>query len=150
MATGSRTSSRRTSKENDGDHLAEWWQRNAFSCRQFATPTRPWRWGAAIADMNRDGKADLVVAADVAIRVFVGDGAAASSPLPARRIQPGKGPGDWSSPISTATASSMSPRGAWKPISLRSCTGIDNEKLRSHATIRSPRERVRHLKGDRL
>lgn len=31
-------------------------------------------WGAQIADMNRDGKADLVVAADEAIRVFVGDG----------------------------------------------------------------------------
>jgi hypothetical protein len=48
-------------------------------------------WGAQIADMNRDGKADLVVAADEAIRVFAGDGRGGFQPAAGSPYPSGKG-----------------------------------------------------------
>jgi hypothetical protein len=48
-------------------------------------------WGVAIADMNHDGNADLVVAADEAIRVFAGDGRGRFRPIPGSPYRTGKG-----------------------------------------------------------
>jgi hypothetical protein len=48
-------------------------------------------WGAAIADMDRDGKADIVVAAKDAVRVFLGDGQGTFRPAPGSPFFTGKG-----------------------------------------------------------
>jgi hypothetical protein len=44
-----------------------------------------------IADMNRDGHADLVVAADTSIRVMLGDGNGRFKPAPGSPFRTGKG-----------------------------------------------------------
>jgi hypothetical protein len=48
-------------------------------------------WGVEIADMNRDGKGDLVVAADEHIQVFLGDGQGAFHPASGSPFKIGKG-----------------------------------------------------------
>jgi hypothetical protein len=48
-------------------------------------------WGVEIADMNRDKRADLVVAADESIRVMLGDGKGRFSPATGSPFQTGKG-----------------------------------------------------------
>jgi hypothetical protein len=48
-------------------------------------------WGAKVADMNRDGNADLVVAADEHIRVFQGDGRGGFKPAEGSPFKTGKG-----------------------------------------------------------
>jgi hypothetical protein len=48
-------------------------------------------WGTQIADMNRDGKADLVVAADEAIRAFFGNGRGGFQPAAGSPYPTGKG-----------------------------------------------------------
>jgi hypothetical protein len=48
-------------------------------------------WGVEIADMNCDGNADLVVAADESIRVLQGDGSGRFQPAPGSPFATGKG-----------------------------------------------------------
>jgi hypothetical protein len=48
-------------------------------------------WGVEIADMNRDGNADLVFAGDEAIRLFVGDGRGGFQPADGSPYRTGKG-----------------------------------------------------------
>jgi hypothetical protein len=48
-------------------------------------------WGVEIADMNRDGIADLVVAASESIRVLLGDGSGRFAPAEGSPFQTGKG-----------------------------------------------------------
>jgi hypothetical protein len=48
-------------------------------------------WGAEIADMDRDGKADLIVAADEHIRLFLGDGQGTFKPAAGSPYPTGKG-----------------------------------------------------------
>jgi hypothetical protein len=48
-------------------------------------------WGVEVADMDRDGKADLVVAGDVAVHVLVGDGRRGFRPAVGSPYQTGKG-----------------------------------------------------------
>lgn len=48
-------------------------------------------WGVEIADMDRDGNADLVFAADEHIRVFLGDGRGGFRPAPGSPFATGKG-----------------------------------------------------------
>jgi hypothetical protein len=48
-------------------------------------------WGVEIADMNRDGNADLVIAADEHIRVFLGDGRGGFAPAVGSPFPTGKG-----------------------------------------------------------
>jgi len=48
-------------------------------------------WGVEIADMNRDGKADLVIAADESIRLYVGDGHGGFQPGAGSPFKTGKG-----------------------------------------------------------
>jgi hypothetical protein len=48
-------------------------------------------WGVEIADMDRDGNADLVFAANEHIRVFVGDGRGSFKPAPGSPYPTGKG-----------------------------------------------------------
>lgn len=48
-------------------------------------------WGVEIADMNRDGKADLVIAADESIRLFAGDGRGGFKPATGSPFKTGKG-----------------------------------------------------------
>jgi hypothetical protein len=48
-------------------------------------------WGLEIADMNRDGKADLVVAADTSIQMFLGDGQGGFTPAGGSPYRTGKG-----------------------------------------------------------
>ena len=54
-------------------------------------PIGHYYWGVEIADMNRDGKSDLVVGADTGIRVFLGDGRGGFAPAPGSPFQTGKG-----------------------------------------------------------
>jgi hypothetical protein len=48
-------------------------------------------WGVEIADMSRDGNADLVIAGDEAIRLFVGDGRGGFQPADGSPYRTGKG-----------------------------------------------------------
>jgi hypothetical protein len=48
-------------------------------------------WGVEIADMNRDGTADLVVAADTSIHVMLGDGSGRFKPANGSPFKTGKG-----------------------------------------------------------
>lgn len=48
-------------------------------------------WGVEIADMDRDGNADLVVAADEGVRVFLGDGHGGFRAAPSSPFKTGKG-----------------------------------------------------------
>jgi hypothetical protein len=48
-------------------------------------------WGLVITDFNRDGRADLVIAADVAIQVFLGDGRGGFAPAAGSPYPTGKG-----------------------------------------------------------
>jgi hypothetical protein len=54
-------------------------------------PIGHFAWSVAIADMNRDGHADLVVGADTGIRVFLGDGRGAFNPAEGSPFATGKG-----------------------------------------------------------
>ena len=70
-------------------------------------------WCVALADMNRDGQADLTFAADTAIRIFPGDGTGKFTPPPAPRSRRRRAPGGYASPTSTPMANATSSRGAW-------------------------------------
>ena len=54
-------------------------------------PIGHFAWSVHIADMDRDGHADLVVGADTGIRVFLGDGRGAFKPAPGSPFATGKG-----------------------------------------------------------
>jgi len=48
-------------------------------------------WGVVVADVNRDGRADLVAAADEGVRVLLGDGRGSFRPAPGSPFPAGKG-----------------------------------------------------------
>ena len=50
-----------------------------------------WAWGIVVTDVDRNGKADLVIGADVAIQVFLGDGHGGFKPAAGSPFATGKG-----------------------------------------------------------
>jgi hypothetical protein len=69
---------------------------NAGGSKFLAAPGSPLQfghgaWGVEIADMNRDGKTDLVIAADESIRLLLGDGSGRFRPAAGSPFKTGKG-----------------------------------------------------------